>query len=78
MHIGNCRVSKILVDAGSSVNILYGGALDRMEDTPELAQAMINLQTQSHLYGFDGNETHSPGTVSLPVRADLYNVITEF
>ena len=37
MHIGNCRVSKILIDVGSSVNILYGGALDRMEDTPEMA-----------------------------------------
>jgi len=36
MHIENCRVSKILVDAGSTVNILYGGALDRMEDTLEM------------------------------------------
>jgi len=31
-----CKVSKILVDGGSIVNILYGHALDRMEDTPEL------------------------------------------
>jgi len=37
MLIDNCRVSKILVDRGSSVNVLYRGALDRMEDTPETA-----------------------------------------
>ena len=35
MPIGSCRVSKILVDGGSFVNILYEGALDRMDDTPE-------------------------------------------
>ena len=53
MHIGNCRVAKILVHAGSSINILYGGALDKMEDIPKMAR----LQTRSHLYGFDDNET---------------------
>ena len=37
--IGNYRVSKILVDRGSSVNILHGGILDRMEDTPEMSRA---------------------------------------
>jgi len=37
MLIDNCRVSKILVNGGSSVNILYRGALDRMEDTLEIA-----------------------------------------
>jgi len=52
------------------LNILYGGALDRMEDSPEAARALINCQTQSHLYWFDENETRSPGTISLPVRAD--------
>jgi len=57
MLIGNCRVSKILVDGESSVNILYGGTLNRMEDTPEIARAMISPQTQSHLYEFDGNKT---------------------
>jgi len=39
---------------------------------------MINPQTQSHLYGFDGNEMRSLGSFSLPVRTEPYNVITEF
>ena len=63
IHISCCRVSKILVDGGRSVNILYSHALDWMEDTPELARKMILLQTQS-LYGFDGSKAHSPGIVT--------------
>ena len=70
MHIGCCQMSTILVDRGSSVSILYKHALDRMEDTLELARKMILPQTQSLLYGFDGNEAHSPGIVTFPVRAD--------
>jgi len=30
MHIRNCRVSKIIVDAGSNINILYWSVVDRM------------------------------------------------
>jgi len=45
MLIGNCRVFKILVDGGSSINILYGGALDMMDDTPEIARVVISPQT---------------------------------
>ena len=78
MHLGNCQMSKILVDGGSNVYILYGSALDRMEETLEIAWAMINPQTWSHLYGFDGNEMRSPDTVTLPVRADPYSIITDF
>ena len=37
MLIGNFWVSKVLVDEGSSTNILYGGALDRMKDSTEAA-----------------------------------------
>jgi len=71
MLIGNCRVSKILVDGGKSVNILYGGALNRMEDNPEITRAMIAPQTKSHQYEFNKNETHSPGTISLPARVSI-------
>ena len=78
MHIDNCRVSRTMVDNGSSDNILYKGALDRMEDTPEAARAMINPQSLSNLYEFDENETRSSGMISLSVRADPYNIITEF
>ena len=38
MIIDNCQASKILVNKESSVNILYGDALDRMKDTPELPE----------------------------------------
>jgi len=47
----------ILVDGGSSVNILYDHALDRIDDTPELARKLIIPQTQSLLYGFDGRNS---------------------
>ena len=56
-------MSKILVDGGSSVNILYEHALDQMEDTLELARKMILPQTQSLLYVFDESEARSPETV---------------
>jgi len=78
MHISYCRMSKILVDEESSVNILYRHAIDRMEDTPEMTRKMILSQTQSLLYGFNGNEAHSSRVITFPVWADPYNIVTEF
>jgi len=45
MHIGCYRMSKILVNGGSSINILYEHVLGRTEDTPELARNRILSQT---------------------------------
>ena len=78
MHIDSCRISRILVDSKSSINILYRSILDRIEDTPEIARAMICPQTQSNLYGFGMNETRPPDMIALPVYVDPYNVITKF
>ena len=60
------------------MKIIIISALDRMEDTPEMARAMIKLQTRFHLYKFYSNEIHSPSTVSLSIRTDLYKIIIEF
>ena len=76
-HIRYCEVSKILVDEGSSINILYGHALDRMEDTPELDQKSIppNLITSLWIRRERGT---FPGMVEFSVCADPFNVVTEF
>jgi len=49
--------------------------MDRMENTLEMARAVICPQTQSNLHGFDGNETRSSGTTALPFYVDPYNAI---
>ena len=61
MLISNCRVSKILVDGGSSINILYGGTLNRMEDTPKTARAVISPQPNLTCMGLTGMR-HTPWT----------------
>ncbi|XP_074362650.1 uncharacterized protein LOC141702951 [Apium graveolens] len=60
--IGTNIVKKILVDNGSTVDILYHHALARM-DTGE--RKLKN--THSPLYGFTGNEVKVVGTTDLPV-----------
>ena len=49
-----------------------------MEDTPDKTRTMTCPQIQANLYRFDGNETHSPSIIALPVHVDPYNAITEF
>ncbi|XP_074374340.1 uncharacterized protein LOC141714737 [Apium graveolens] len=63
--IGTNTVKKILVDNGSSVDILYYHALARM-DTGDR-----NLEnTHSPLYGFICNEVKVVGTIGMPVLFD--------
>ena len=64
VHVGCCKVLKILIDRGSSINILYRHALNQIEDTLEQARKLINPRIQSLLFDFDGSESHSPAQLS--------------
>ncbi|XP_017216818.2 uncharacterized protein LOC108194379 [Daucus carota subsp. sativus] len=61
--IGTNLVKKILIDNGSSVDILYHGAFLRMD----LGDRKLEDARGSPLYGFTGNEVRVVGTIDLPV-----------
>ncbi|XP_010485215.1 PREDICTED: uncharacterized protein LOC104763555 [Camelina sativa] len=62
MEIGESMVTKILIDTGSSVNIIFKDVLIQME---------IDLRTTEHdvqpLTRFDGDTVMTDGTIILPV-----------
>ncbi|XP_010424579.1 PREDICTED: uncharacterized protein LOC104709708 [Camelina sativa] len=62
MEIGESMVTKILIDTGSSVNVIFKDVLIQME---------IDLRTTEHdvqpLIGFDGDTVMTEGTIMLPV-----------
>ncbi|XP_074356705.1 uncharacterized protein LOC141696464 [Apium graveolens] len=60
--VGNNTVKKMLVDNGSSVDVLYHHAFSRMDIGD---RRLKNSRTP--LYGFTGNEVHVVGTVDIPV-----------
>ncbi|XP_074356195.1 uncharacterized protein LOC141695886 [Apium graveolens] len=60
--IGTNTVKKILVNNGSSVDILYHHALARMDMGNKRLE-----NTHSPLYGFIGNKVTVVGTIDLPV-----------
>ncbi|XP_017239615.1 uncharacterized protein LOC108212399 [Daucus carota subsp. sativus] len=74
--IGTNTVKKILIDDGSSVDILYHGAFSRME----LGDKILDRARNAPLYGFTGNEVRVLGTIDLPVLfgsppAQLWHVV---
>lgn len=56
--IGTNNVKKILIDNGSSVDILYYGAYSKMD----LGDRKIDSAKTTPLYGFTGNEVKVVGT----------------
>ena len=61
--IGVNTVKKILVDDGSSTDILYQGALSRMD----IGDRKVCDKDLTPLYGFTGNEVRIVGTIDLLV-----------
>ncbi|XP_074351863.1 uncharacterized protein LOC141691011 [Apium graveolens] len=61
--IGTNTVRKILVDNGSSVDIIYYNAYSRMD----LGDMKIDTAKETPLYEFTGNEVKLVGVIDLPV-----------
>ncbi|XP_058070992.1 uncharacterized protein LOC131220032 [Magnolia sinica] len=64
MTIANCKVYRILVDMGSSANILYFEAFDKMGIDRSRLQPV-----RTSLHGFAGDKIILEGTISRPVIA---------
>ncbi|XP_074355648.1 uncharacterized protein LOC141695289 [Apium graveolens] len=61
-RVGNNTVKKMLVDNGSSVDVLYHQAFSRMDIGDRRLE-----NSRTPLYGFTGNEVHVVGTIDMPV-----------
>ncbi|XP_074337421.1 uncharacterized protein LOC141674609 [Apium graveolens] len=61
-RVGNNTVKKMLVDNGSSVDVLYHHAFSRMDIGDRRLE-----NSRTPLYGFTGNEVHVVGTIDMPV-----------
>jgi len=78
IYIRCCKVSKILVDGGSSVNNSLWPHSGSNGGYSWAGPEIDHPQTPSLLYGFNGNEARSAGTVEFSICADPFNIITEF
>lgn len=73
LGIANCLIKRILVDNGSSVNIIYIDTLREMqvEETQIAKQEMV-------LVGFYGEAKHTEDEIELPIWAEGVNKYTRF
>ncbi|XP_043694233.1 uncharacterized protein LOC122644940 [Telopea speciosissima] len=77
MVIANCTVGRILVNNGSSVDILYYDAFEKMLLKPEMLK-----RVESPLYGFNGAPVHMEGSreqlVTVGIEPKLSTVMMNF
>ncbi|XP_024007240.1 uncharacterized protein LOC112083446 [Eutrema salsugineum] len=73
LRIADCEVSRILVDTGSSVDLIFKETLDKMELTNHYLKSSVKP-----LMGFDGDTVYSIGTIRLPVYAAKTTRLVKF
>ncbi|KAL0392885.1 UNVERIFIED_CONTAM: hypothetical protein Sradi_2511300 [Sesamum radiatum] len=66
MYIANFSIHKVLVDNGSSVDIIFWDVLRRID----LKNTNLDL-VQTPLVGFGGSEVTSLGFIDLPVALEM-------
>ncbi|KAK0575202.1 hypothetical protein LWI29_035397 [Acer saccharum] len=73
LHIANCLTKRILIDNGSSCNILFNSALREMQvDESKLSRGTTMLT------GFSGEQKSTLGEIVLPVYAEGVNLYINF
>ncbi|XP_056695513.1 uncharacterized protein [Spinacia oleracea] len=73
LPIGNALIKRILIDNGSSANVLFLEALQEMG----LDEKSI-IRRSTVLVGFSGESLRTVGEISLPTYAEGTNVLTKF
>ncbi|XP_021857261.2 uncharacterized protein [Spinacia oleracea] len=73
LPIGNALIKRILIDNGSSANVLFLEALQEMG----LEEKNI-VRRSTVLVGFSGESLRTVGEISLPTYAEGVNVMTKF
>ena len=73
IDVSNYEVARVLIDGGSSVDLIFKDTLKRMG----IEEYEIETE-QTQLTGFNGSTTPSLGTVKLPVKTHGINKIVEF
>ncbi|XP_026419831.1 uncharacterized protein LOC113315797 [Papaver somniferum] len=73
LPVAGCNIKKILIDGGSSVNVLFYDTFKRMELNDK--QLMSSYYT---IYGFNGAPTKPSGDIVLQVDARPMIVDTRF
>ncbi|XP_026461075.1 uncharacterized protein LOC113362795 [Papaver somniferum] len=73
LPIAGCNIKKILIDGGSSVNVLFYDTFKRMELNDE--QLISSYHT---IYGFNGAPTKPLGDIILQINAGPMKIDTSF
>ncbi|XP_059635883.1 uncharacterized protein LOC132278072 [Cornus florida] len=71
--MAECLVRRVLIDPGSSANVMPKVAFDRLEIKPKVLKC-----TENPLLGFDGKRVKPIGTIELLVRAAEKELVESF
>ena len=64
LRVGNSNVYRILIDGGSSINVLSKSAFDKMGFTSDMLKP-----SHRPFYGFSGDKVVPDGSINLPLLA---------
>ena len=73
LTVSNCLMKRVLIDNGSSANIMFRNALESMG-----LQEDVIIKKATTLYGFNDEPARTLGEITLPTCAKGVNLQTKF